>query len=65
VYLEIFDASGKSRGRIEGSKYRMYPGTCVQHEIKIPSLPPGDYTALVVVDAGGDQAFGAQYTIKL
>ena len=65
VYLEIFDPSGKSRGRIEGTRYRMYPGTCVQQEIKIPLLPPGDYTALIVVDAGGDQAFGAQYTIKL
>ena len=65
VYLEIFDPSGKSRGRIEGARYRMYPGTCVQQEIKIPLLPPGDYTALIVVDAGGDQAFGAQYTIKL
>lgn len=65
IYLEIFDASGKSRGRIGGTRYRLYPGTCVQQEIRIPSLPPGDYTALVVVDAGGDQAFGAQYTIKL
>ena len=65
VYLEIFDASGKSHGRIQGSTFRMYPGTCVRQEIKLPSLPPGDYTALVVVDAGGEQAFGAQYTVKL
>ncbi len=65
VYLELFDASGKSHGRSEGSKFRMYPGTCVRQEIKLPPLPPGDYTALVVVDAGGEQAFGAQYTVKL
>ena len=65
MYVELFDISGKSHGRIEGGKHRMYPGTCVRHQIKLPPLPPGEYTALVVVDAGGEQAFGAQYTVKL
>ena len=65
VYLELFDAAGKSHGRINGSTFRMYPGTCVRHEIRLPSLPPGEYTALVVVDAGGEQAFGTQYSVKL
>jgi hypothetical protein len=65
VYLELFDASGKSHGRIQGTTFRMYPGTCVRQEIRLPALPPGEYTALVVVDAGGEQAFGAQYTITL
>ena len=65
VYVELFDASGKSHGRVLGSNFRMYPGTCVRYEIKLPPLPSGDYTALLVVDAGGEQAFGAQYTVKL
>lgn len=65
VHLEIFDGAGKAHGRIEGSVFRMYPGTCVRHEFKLPALPSGDYTALVVVDAGGEQAFGAQYTVKI
>jgi hypothetical protein len=65
VYVEVFDAAGKSHGRTEGTRFRMYPGTCVRQELKLPSLPPGEYTALVVVDAGGEQAFGAQYTVTL
>ncbi len=31
--------------------------------ISLPALPPGDYKAMVVVDAGDEDAFGAQYTI--
>jgi hypothetical protein len=65
VYLELFDASGRSHGRTQGSVFRMYPGTCVRHEFRLPSLPAGAYTALVVVDAGGEQAFGAQYSVTI
>jgi hypothetical protein len=42
----------------------MYPGTSVRQRIVLPDLPEGEYRALVVVDAGGDDAFGAEYTIK-
>ena len=29
------------------------------------AIPAGEYQALVVADAGGDQVFGAQYHLKL
>jgi hypothetical protein len=65
VYVELFDEAGLSRGRFDGSRFRMYPGTSVRHKIDLSSVPKGTYKALVVVDAGGDEAFAAQYTLEL
>lgn len=65
VYVELFDEAGLSRGRYDGSRFRMYPGTSVRQTFDLSSVPPGTYKALLVVDAGGDEAFAAQYTLKL
>ncbi len=65
VYVELFDGSGISHGRFDGVRFRIYPGTSVRQRIPLGSVSPGTYTALVVVDAGGDEAFAAQYTLTL
>jgi hypothetical protein len=65
MYVELFDEAGLSRGRYEGTRFRMYPGTSVRQTFDISSVPAGTYKALLVVDAGGDEAFAAQYTLKL
>ncbi len=64
VYAEIFDSKGGSRGKFPGHMFRMYPGTSVRQTIALGKLPPGSYKALVVVDAGGEDVFGAQYTLQ-
>lgn len=64
VSVELFAADGQSRGKIPGGKFRMYPGTSVRHLLPLGEIPPGTYKALVVVDAGGADVFGAQYTLK-
>ncbi len=64
IYVELFDEKGMTRGKFPGSKYRLYPGTSVRQAIDLSSVPAGTYKALVVVDAGGDDVFGAQYTLK-
>ena len=64
VTVELFGANGQSRGRISGGKFRMYPGTSVRHLISLDEIPPGTYKALIVVDAGGQDVFGAQYTLQ-
>ena len=61
VYVELFDEKGVSKGRFSGVRYRMYPGTSVRQMIDLSTVPGGNYKALVVVDAGGDDAYGAQY----
>jgi hypothetical protein len=65
VYAEAFDTGGASRGRFPGAPFRMYPGTSVRQRIDLTSLPPGEYRILVVLDAGGEDALAAEYTITL
>jgi hypothetical protein len=62
VSVELFDEKGISRGKFAGALYRMYPGTSVRQSIDFGVVTPGSYKAVVVVDAGGDDVFGAQYT---
>ena len=64
MYVELFDERGASVGTFRGALYRMYPGTSVRQSIDLTTVPPGTYKALVVVDAGADDVFGAQYTLK-
>ncbi|MEX0602959.1 MAG: hypothetical protein WD295_06435 [Bacteroidota bacterium] len=63
VYVELFDSRGVSRGKFPGSKYRIYPGTSVRQMIDISAVPRGTYKALIVVDTGSDDIFGAEYTV--
>jgi hypothetical protein len=64
VYVELFDAKGASKGKFPGHRYRLYPGTSVRQMIGLHGVGPGTYKALVVVDAGGDDVYGAQYTLN-
>jgi hypothetical protein len=65
VWVELFDAAGVPQGRLEGTKNRLYPGTSVQQRIPLGALAEGAYKALVVVDAGGEDIFGAEYVLEL
>ncbi|HTP79082.1 MAG TPA: hypothetical protein VMM57_01620 [Bacteroidota bacterium] len=64
VTVDLFDEKGVARGKFEGVKYRIYPGTSVRQTIDVSSVTPGNYKARVVVDAGGDDIFGAEYVLK-
>lgn len=65
VYVELFNEQGVSLGKFSGVRYRIYPGTSVRQTIDMSQVPKGTYKALVVVDAGGDDVFGAQYTLQM
>jgi hypothetical protein len=64
VYVELFNDQGVSLGKFSGVKNRIYPGTSVRESIDVSSVEKGTYKALVVVDTGGDDVFGSQYTLK-
>jgi hypothetical protein len=64
VYVELFNEQGTSLGKFPGVKYRIYPATSVRQSIDISTVKQGVYKALIVVDAGGDDVFGVQYTLK-
>jgi len=64
MYAELFNEKGASQGKFPGVRYRIYPGTSVRQMIDLTTVPAGTYKVMVVVDAGGDDVYGAQYTLK-
>jgi len=64
LWAELYDEKGRSVGKFEGGKLRIYPGTSVKFRIDLSRVPKGTYKAMVVADCGGDDLFGATYTLK-
>lgn len=63
--VELFDAEGNPAGRLASSRGLVYPGSSIRQRFELPALPAGTYRALLVVDTGSDDVFGAEYTLKL
>lgn len=64
-YLDLYDANGGLVTRIEDNPALIFPEAEVGRSYRLGHLPPGNYTAVVVVDAGAEDVFGARYTLKL
>ncbi|MEX2115904.1 MAG: hypothetical protein WEB37_03385 [Bacteroidota bacterium] len=64
VSLELFNEKGVSVGTLSGVRFRIYPGTSVRQLVDLSSVPAGTYKTMFVVDAGGEEIFGAQYTLR-
>lgn len=65
VWIEVFDASGEKKAKIESKSARLYPSTSVSHLFDLSGFEHGEYEVLVVVDAGEENIFGAQYSLAL
>ena len=64
LWAELYDQKGRSVGKFEGGKARIYPNTSVRFRIGLSQVPKDKYKALVVTDCGGDTLFGATYTLE-
>lgn len=64
LWAELYNEEGISKGKFPGGKSRIYPGTSVRFRIDFSQVPTGTYKALIVADCGGDDLFGATYTLK-
>lgn len=65
VWIEVYDVEGNPVGRRDGFKNRIYPGTSVRQQVVLGSLPNGQYRALVIMDAGSEEVYGAEYTLAV
>lgn len=65
VSLELFDEGGASKGRLGGSRARLYPDTSFRHRIPLEDVPSGRYVALLIVETGDEHAVGSQFTLEL
>lgn len=67
VYLDIFSQSGDELGRIDAGEVRFRPENPRQLNFdfsNLEGLDEGIYTALLIVDAGADNLFGARYSLN-
>lgn len=64
LWAELYDEEGSYIGRFEGGRFRIYPGTSVRYRLDLSQVPQGEYKSLVVADGGGEDVFGATYTLK-
>ncbi len=65
LLTELYDGSGNKIGTYEAEAHRIYPGTSIRQRVDLSEVPVGTYKALVIADCGGDDLFGAQYTLKI
>lgn len=65
IWVEIYDTAGNLLDRMQGDPRRVYPGMTSKQSISVTHILPGTYEVLLVVDAGEDNIFGAQYTLDL
>jgi hypothetical protein len=65
VTTELYDSEGTVRARRQQSRGLTYPGSSLRHRVELGRLPSGQYTAVVVLDAGDGNLTGAQYTLRL
>ena len=65
AWIELFTSEGAPKDRVEGQKYRIYPGTSVRYRFDLSHLPSGTYQALVLVDTGEEDIVGAKYMLDL
>lgn len=63
--VELFDQGGASVGRFEAGRARIYPGCSIRAKADLTGVPPGKYSAMVLLDSGDAQVMGAQYDLEL
>jgi hypothetical protein len=64
-YLDLYDGNGAHIGRVDGARALIFPGGQVERRYPLGRLAAGTYTAIVLVDAGGEAVFGARYTLQV
>jgi hypothetical protein len=63
LWIELYDAAGVLRARLERQRGLLYPGTSVKQSFTFGVLPAGSYKALFFADTGDDTVVAAQYKL--
>jgi hypothetical protein len=65
LWIDLYDSDGKHVAKLEGGRQRMYPGTSVRFSLDLAGVKQSTYKALIVVDCGGEDVFGANVNLAL
>jgi hypothetical protein len=63
--LEVYRADGALAHSASAQRGLLYPGTSVNQTFELGSLPPGDYTFLLLADVGGDKVQGTKFPVHI
>ncbi len=63
LWVELYNEEGNYMGKYEGGSLRIYPTTSVRFKVDLSSVPNNTYKALVVIDCGDDNVFGANFNL--
>ena len=63
LWVELYDANGTQRARLEKQRGLLYPGSSIRQRFTFPALPAGTYKAVVFADTGDETVSAAQYTL--
>lgn len=64
VRVELYDETGALRASARQSRGLLYPGSSLLQRFTLEGVARQPHQVLVIVDAGDDQVFGANYTIR-
>jgi hypothetical protein len=64
TWVEVYDAVGTLRARVQQQRGLLYPGTSVKQTFALGKLSSGPYKAVVFADTGGESVFAAQYKLS-
>jgi len=65
VWVELYTLEGASIGTYEALQQRVYPETSIKSKMDLSDVANGTYKALIIADGGGDDLFGASYTLEI
>ncbi len=65
LWVELYNRDGTLLGRFDATQQRMYPGTSVRYTVDLAGVQAATYKALIVIDCGGDDVFGASVNLVL
>ena len=65
IWAELYDPTGNLVARRDGSGASLYPDSSRQYQIGLDGVGPGEYTALVVIDAGDNNVYGTSFPLAL
>lgn len=63
ISVELYSDAGAAMGTFESTRELTYPGNSLRAIFDLGAIPAGNYQALVLVNAGADEVFGAQFTL--
>ena len=65
VWADLYDEKGVYVGQFAAGDRRLYPGTSARFAVDLTGVADATYKALILVDCGGDNVFGANVNLVL